>query len=80
MSDIQKGAPPLTSQTRHSPFNEMIVEMLDLAIADRGQWYSIPLPDDKPVGGYASTAAGIIGRRLADVSTREGRLWIRMKP
>lgn len=77
MTDAVKGAPPAGKTTG---ITDEIVGMLELAIADKGEWYSIPLPDDgKAQGGYASTTAQIIGRRFADISTKEGRLWIRIK-
>lgn len=74
-----KGAPPTASRGRYGQLNEQMGEMLELALEDKGEWYSIPLPAEKNQGGFASTAAQMIGRRFADISTKEGRLWIRIK-
>jgi hypothetical protein len=74
-----KGAPPTGSKGRYGQLNDQIIEMLDLALGDVGEWYSIPLPAEKNQGGYASTVAQMIGRRFADISTKEGRLWIKIK-
>ena len=75
-----KGAPPSGSSAKYGAINDQIIELVEVAIVDRGEWYSIPLPEGGNTGGFASTTAGIIGRRFADVSTKKGRLWIRIKP
>jgi hypothetical protein len=70
-----KGAPP----TNQISVAGQVLELLDLAIADKGEWYSVPLPEGSNQGGIASTAAQTIGRYFADISTKEGRLWLRIK-
>lgn len=71
-----KGAPPTTKT--YASVTGQVLELLELAIADKGEWYSVPLPEGNQ-GGFASTAAQVIGRYFADISTKEGRLWIRIK-
>ncbi len=79
MSDIQQGSPPSTSAPKqvHYEFKLSVEAMLDEAMDNPGEWFSVPIPGDVNPGSASAIGVRSLIRRMGEWSTKEGRLWIR---
>ena len=79
MSEPTKGAPPTPLRRRgRSAWRQQIDTCAEMAEADRGEWYSIPMP---AVGGSNTRALirNAITDIIAETSVNGGRVWIRFR-
>ncbi len=73
---IKSGDAPPHGITRIS--QHVIKDLTDLALTNRGEWHSLDL-EKMNTGNSLTTAAANIGKALAEITTRDGTLYVRVK-
>ncbi len=75
MPEITKGPPRTGTAAQISPMGKIIRKVTAAAYKDRGEWYSAEVPDElKATSSMVNQAIATIS---ADVSAKDGRIWIR---
>lgn len=76
MVEIEKGGPTLNKKDR-TGFNDDLYELAKTAFADKGEWYSIPLPPDTNTNQWSSPIRGAMAKAVGESSLKNQRAWIR---
>ena len=74
---VEKGSPP--AHTAGAEFADALYELAKQAFADKGEWYSIPIPDGKLGSSVISLAVGVMARTAGKISTKADRVWMRFE-
>ena len=80
MTEINQGAPPSTLR-RGSKLGELGQKLDDLvieALARPGEWFSVSIP--KTQNNIHGMIERTIGANLSDVTRRDNRIYLRIKP
>ncbi len=77
MVKIEKSAPGFGGPGNKSPFGEELHQLAKTAFADKGEWYSIPLPDDRSVSRWNASVRHAMAHVAGNVSMKQGRVWMR---
>ena len=75
--EIVKGAPLTIRRVRNDQLKNDTHDLVRTAIADPGEWYSIPSPNRTNPSSVGTLALTQIAKAVAKYSTKDGRIWIR---
>ena len=76
-TEITKGAPFKVKKSPDIGLAKATAEVVKSAIADPGEWYSTPIPDESNTNSIGTTILTQIAKSVAEWSAKEGRIWIR---
>ncbi len=77
MTEIIKGAPLKVKNRPDGGLANAAAGVVKSAIADPGEWYSTPIPDEANVNSIGTAILTQIARSVAEWSAKDGRIWVR---
>jgi hypothetical protein len=77
VEEITKGQPPLGGRGKSNPDRDKVRALVAAALADKGEWFSIPIPKSYAPNGIRATILGVIATAVSESSSKNGRIWIR---
>jgi hypothetical protein len=72
---VRKGGDPSHPKEKATPVPDP-AEMVNKAYADPGEWYSIPL-EGASTASANTVLTRVITKKVAEISTKGGRLWVK---
>ena len=76
-TEITKGAPLKVKKSPDIGLAKATAKVVKSAIADPGEWYSTPIPDESKAASIGTTVLTHIAKSVAEWSAKDGRIWIR---
>ena len=76
-TEITKGAPLKVKKSPDIGLAKATAKVVKSAIADPGEWYSIPIPNGTNRSSVGTTIVTQIARTVAEWSAKDERIWIR---
>ncbi len=81
MPDITKGSPQFRGPgPAPTQLGSTVRKVAKAAFADPGEWYSAEVPEGTNTSNLRSMTSKAILSLVAELSTSEGRVWIRFRP
>ncbi len=78
MVEIEKGAPQRMGPNKHrNPYNTDLETLAALALSNKGEWFSIPLPPDKSLSALSTPVWRATAKVVGEYSVKGGRAWVR---
>jgi hypothetical protein len=76
MSVEQSAPPPSRASRSGTPYDELV----DKALANRNQWFSVAIPpSDVKANVYHNVRAVLVSRLQVDVTVRQGTIYIKVE-
>ena len=76
-TEITKGAPLKVKKSPDIGLAKVTAKVVKSAIADPGEWYSTPIPDESNTNSVSTTILTQIAKSVAEWSAKDERIWIR---